>query len=217
MTVDLSALLEDDRPKHNYKANADLEQAVKLYQEGISVTKIIDKTSVSTATLYKELKAQGISKRSSSNKLNYNNKESEVIKRYKKGEPVESIKNSMHMSSETLYKCLRRNNVKLRGTSNSFSNLDNAVKLYQEGASIRTILKETNLSSNALYAELDNRGIKRRGGINNQNHQPVKPEPDHNVDNRYVSQLQSHEPDKVPGFWKRLKYAFSANTNDLKD
>ena len=216
MAIDLSALLEDDRPKHNYKANADLEQAVKLYQEGISVTKIIDKTNVSTATLYKELKAQGISKRSSSNKLNYNNnRESEVVKRYKRGETVESIKDNMHMSSETLYKYLKRNNVKLRGTSNSVSNLDNAVKLYQEGASIRTILKETNLSSNALYAELDNRGIKRRGGINNQNHQPVKSEPDHNVDNHYV--LQSHEPDKVPGFWKRLKYAFSANTNDLKD
>ena len=215
MTVDLSALLEDDRPKHNYKANADLEQAVKLYQEGISVTKIIDKTNVSTATLYKELKAKGISKRSSSNKLNYNNRESEVIKRYKRGETVESIKDNMHMSSETLYKYLKRNNIKLRGISDSASNLDNAVNLYQDGVSIRTILKETNLSSNALYAELDNRGIKRRGGINNQNHQPVKPEPDHNVDNQYV--LQSHEPDKVPGFWKRLKYAFSANTNDLKD
>ena len=157
MAIDLSALLEDDRPKHNYKANADLEQAVKLYQEGISVKKIIDKTNVSTATLYKELKAQGISKRSSSN------------------------------------------NIKLRGIRDGASNLDNAVKLYQEGASIRTILKETNLSSNVLYAELDNRGIKRRGGINNQNTQLVKP-----------------EPDKVPGFWKRLKYAFSANTNDLK-
>ena len=217
MAIDLSALLEDDKPKHNYKANADLEQAVKLYQEGISVTKIIDKTNVSTATLYKELKAQGISKRSSSNKLNYNNRESEVVKRYKRGETVESIKDSMHISSKTLYKYLKRNNIKLRGSRDDASNLDNAVKLYQEGASIRTILKETNLSSNALYAELDNRGIKRRGGINNQNHQPVKPEPDHNVDNRYVSQLQSHEPDKVPGFWKRLKYAFSANTNDLKD
>lgn len=215
MAIDLSALLEDDRPKHNYKANADLEQAVKLYQEGISVTKIIDKTNVSTATLYKELKAQGISKRSSSNKLNYNNRESEVVKRYKRGETVESIKDNMHMSSETLYKYLKRNNIKLRGISDSASNLDNAVNLYQDGVSIRTILKETNLSSNALYAELDNRGIKRRGGINNQNHQPVKPEPDHNVDNQYV--LQSHEPDKVPGFWKRLKYAFSANTNDLKD
>ena len=215
MTVDLSALLEDDRPKHNYKANADLEQAVKLYQEGISVTKIIDKTNVSTATLYKELKAKGISKRSSSNKLNYNNRESEVIKRYKRGETVESIKDNMHMSSEALYKYLKRNNIKLRGISDSASNLDNAVNLYQDGVSIRTILKETNLSSNALYAELDNRGIKRRGGINNQNHQPVKPEPDHNVDNHYV--LQSHEPDQVPGFWKRLKYAFSANTNDLKD
>lgn len=215
MTVDLSALLEDDRPKHNYKANADLEQAVKLYQEGISVTKIIDKTNVSTATLYKELKTKGISKRSSSNKLNYNNRESEVIKRYKRGETVESIKDNMHMSSETLYKYLKRNNIKLRGISDSASNLDNAVNLYQDGVSIRTILKETNLSSNALYAELDNRGIKRRGGINNQNHQPVKPEQDHNVDNQYV--LQSHEPDKVPGFWKRLKYAFSANTNDLKD
>lgn len=215
MAIDLSALLEDDRPKHNYKANADLEQAVKLYQEGISVTKIIDKTNVSTATLYKELKAQGISKRSSSNKLNYNNRESEVVKRYKRGETVESIKDNMHMSSETLYKYLKRNNIKLRGISDSASNLDNAVNLYQDGVSIRTILKETNLSSNALYAELDNRGIKRRGGINNQNHQPVKPEPDHNVDNQYV--LQSHESDKVPGFWKRLKYAFSANTNDLKD
>lgn len=215
MTVDLAALLEDDRPKHNYKANADLEQAVKLYQEGISVTKIIDKTNVSTATLYKELKAKGISKRSSSNKLNYNNREAEVIKRYKKGETVESIKDSMHMSSETLYRYLRRNNIKLRVASDSASNLDNAVNLYREGVSIRTILKETNLSSNALYAELDNRGIKRRGGINNQNHQPVKPEPDHNVDNQYV--LQSHEPDQVPGFWKRLKYAFSANTNDLND
>ena len=211
MTIDLSALLEDDRPKHNYKANADLEQAVKLYQEGISVTKIIDKTNVSTATLYKELKAQGISKRSSSNKLN--NRESEVVKRYKRGETVESIKDNMHMSSETLYKYLKRNNIKLRGIRDGASNLDNAVKLYQDGVSIRTILKETNLSSNALYAELDNKGIKRRGGINNQNHQLVKPEPDHNVDNRYV--LQSHEPDQVPGFWKRLKYAFSANTNDL--
>ena len=217
MTVDLSALLEDDRPKHNYKANAKLEQAVKLYQEGVSVTKIINDTHVSTATLYSEIKDRGINKRKASTKPNYNNRESEVVKRYKRGETVESIKDNMHMSSETLYKYLRRNNVKLRGTSNSFSNLDNAVKLYQEGASIRTILKETNLSSNALYAELDNRGIKRRGGINNQNHQPVKPEPDHNVDNRYVSQLQSHEPDQVPGFWKRLKYAFSANTNDLKD
>ena len=201
MTVDLSALLEDDRPKHNYKSNAKLEQAVKLYQEGVSVTKIINDTHVSTATLYSEIKDRGINKRKASTKPNYNNnKESEVIKRYKKGEPVESIKNSMHMSSETLYKCLRRNNVKLRGTSNGVSNLDNAVKLYQEGASIRTILKETNLSSNVLYAELDNRGIERRGGINNQNTQLVKP-----------------EPDKVPGFWKRLKYAFSANTNDLKD
>ena len=213
MTVDLSALLEDDRPKHNYKANADLEQAVKLYQEGISVTKIIDKTNVSTATLYKELKAQGISKRSSSNKLNYNNRESEVVKRYKRGETVESIKDSMHISSKTLYKYLKRNNIKLRGSRDDASNLDNAVKLYQDGVSIRTILKETNLSSNVLYAELDNRGIERRGGINNQNRQLVKPEPNHNVDNHYV--LQSHEPDQVPGFWKRLKYAFSANTNDL--
>ena len=213
MAIDLSALLEDDRPKHNYKANADLEQAVKLYQEGISVTKIIDKTNVSTATLYKELKAQGISKRSSSNKLNYNNRESEVVKCYKRGETVESIKDNMHISSKTLYKYLKRNNIKLRGSRDDASNLDNAVKLYQEGASIRTILKETNLSSNALYDELDNRGIKRRGGINNQNRQLVKPEPNHNVDNHYV--LQSHEPDQVPGFWKRLKYAFSANTNDL--
>lgn len=212
MTIDLSALLEDDKPK---KINSNLDKAVKLYQEGISVTTIIKETHVSTATLYSEIKDRGINKRKASTKPNYNNKESEIIKRYKKGEPVESIKDSMHMSSETLYKCLRRNNVKLRGTSNSVSNLDNAVKLYQEGASIRTILKETNLSSNALYAELDNRGIERRGGINNQNHQPVKPEPDHNVDNQYV--LQSHEPDKVPGFWKRLKYVFSANTNDLKD
>ena len=212
MTIDLSALLEDDKPK---KINSNLDKAVKLYQEGISVTKIIDKTNVSTATLYKELKAKGISKRSSSNKLNYNNRESEVIKRYKRGETVESIKDNMHMSSEALYKYLKRNNIKLRGISDSASNLDNAVNLYQDGVSIRTILKETNLSSNALYAELDNRGIKRRGGINNQNHQPVKPEPDHNVDNHYV--LQSHEPDQVPGFWKRLKYAFSANTNDLRD
>ena len=215
MTIDLSALLEDDKPKKIKKVNSNLDKAVKLYQEGVSVTKIINDTHVSTATLYSEIKDRGINKRKASTKPNYNNKEAEVIKRYKKGEPVESIKNSMHMSSETLYKCLRRNNVKLRGTSNSFSNLDNAVKLYQEGASIRTILKETNLSSNVLYAELDNRGIERRGGINNQNHQPVKPEPDHNVDSHYV--LQSHEPDQVPGFWKRLKYAFSANTNDLKD
>ena len=217
MTVDLAALLEEDNPKKVKKVNSNLDKAVKLYQEGISVTTIINETHVSTATLYSEIKDRGINKRKASTKPNYNNKESEVIKRYKKGEPVESIKDSMHMSSETLYKCLRRNNVKLRGTSNSASNLDNAVKLYQEGASIRTILKETNLSSNVLYTELDNRGIKRRGGINNQNHQPVKPEPDHKVDNRYVSQLQSHEPDQVPGFWKRLKYAFSANTNDLKD
>lgn len=197
MTIDLSALLEDDKPK---KVNSNLDKAVKLYQEGISVTTIINETHVSTATLYSELKDRGINKRKASTKPNYNNKESEVIKRYKKGEPVDSIKDSMHMSSETLYKCLRRNNVKLRGTSNSVSNLDNAVKLYQEGASIRTILKETNLSSNVLYAELDNRGIERRGGINNQNTQLVKP-----------------EPEKVPGFWKRLKYAFSADTNDLKD
>ena len=215
MTIDLSALLEDDKPKKIKKVNSNLDKAVKLYQEGVSVTKIINDTHVSTATLYSEIKDRGINKRKASTKPNYNNKESEVIKRYKKGEPVESIKNSMHMSSETLYKCLRRNNVKLRGTSDSVSNLDNAVNLYRDGVSIRAILKETNLSSNALYAELDSRGIKRRGGINNQNRQLVKPEPDHNVDNQYV--LQSHEPDKVPGFWKRLKYAFSANTNDLKD
>ena len=214
MTVDLSALLEDDRPKHNYKANAKLEQAVKLYQEGVSVTKIINDTHVSTATLYSEIKDRGINKRKASTKPNYNNREAEVIKRYKKGETVESIKDSMHMSSETLYRYLRRNNIKLRAASDSVSNLDNAVNLYRDGVSIRAILKETNLSSNALYAELDSRGIKRRGGINNQNRQLVKPEPDHNVDNRYVSQLQSHEPE-VPGFWKRLKYAFSANTNDL--
>ena len=212
MTIDLSALLEDDKPK---KANSNLDKAVKLYQEGVSVTKIINDTHVSTATLYSEIKDRGINKRKASTKPNYNNRESEVVKRYKRGETVESIKDNMHMSSETLYKCLRRNNVKLRGTSNSVSNLDNAVKLYQEGASIRTILKETNLSSNVLYAELDNRGIERRGGINNQNHQLVKPEPNHNVDNHYV--LKSHKPDQVPGFWKRLKYAFSANTNDLKD
>ena len=215
MTIDLSALLEDDKPKKIKKVNSNLDKAVKLYQEGVSVTKIINDTHVSTATLYSEIKDRGINKRSSSNKLNYNNRESEVIKRYKRGETVESIKDNMHMSSETLYKYLKCNNIKLRGISDSASNLDNAVNLYQDGVSIRTILKETNLSSNALYAELDNRGIKRRGGINNQNHQPVKPEPDHNVDNQYV--LQSHEPDKVPGFWKRLKYAFSANTNDLKD
>ena len=212
MAIDLSALLEDDRPK---KANSNLDKAVKLYQEGVSVTAIINETHVSTATLYSELKDRGISKRATNTKSNYNNREAEVIKRYKRGETVESIKDSMHMSSETLYKYLKRNNIKLRGIRDGASNLDNAVKLYQDGVSIRTILKETNLSSNALYAELDNRGIKRRGGINNQNHQLGKPEPNHNVDNHYV--LQSHEPDKVPGFWKRLKYAFSANTNDLKD
>lgn len=215
MTVDLSALLEDDKPKKIKKVNSNLDKAVKLYQEGISVTTIINETHVSTSTLYSEIKDRGISKRATNTKSNYNNREAEVIKRYKKGETVESIKDSMHISSGTLYRYLRRNNIKLRAASNSVSNLDNAVKLYQEGASIRTILKETNLSSNVLYTELDNRGIKRRGGINNQNHQLVKPEPDHNVDNHYV--LQSHEPDKVPGFWKRLKYAFSANTNDLKD
>lgn len=215
MTVDLAALLEDDTPKKVKKVNSNLDKAVKLYQEGISVTTIINETHVSTATLYSELKDRGISKRATNMKSNYNNREAEVIKRYKKGETVESIKDSMHMSSETLYRYLRRNNIKLRAASDSVSNLDNAVNLYRDGVSIRTILKETNLSSNALYTELDSRGIKRRGGINNQNSQLVKPEPDHKVDNRYV--LQSHEPDQVPGFWKRLKYAFSANTNDLKD
>ena len=92
------------------------------------------------------------------------------------------------------------------------SNLDKAVKLYQEGISVTAIIKETHVSTATLYSEIKDRGISKRG---KRGAQPVKPEPDHNVDNQYV--LQSHEPDKVPGFWKRLKYAFSANTNDLKD
>lgn len=91
------------------------------------------------------------------------------------------------------------------------SNLDKAVKLYQEGISVTTIINETHVSTATLYSEIKDRGISKRG---KRRAQPVKPEPDHNVDNRYV--LQSQEP-KVPGFWKRLKYAFSANTNDLKD
>lgn len=93
------------------------------------------------------------------------------------------------------------------------SNLDKAVKLYQEGISVTTIINETHVSTATLYSELKDRGISKRGKRSTQSH--IKPEPNHNVDNHYV--LQSHEPDKVPGFWKRLKYAFSANTNDLKD
>ena len=92
------------------------------------------------------------------------------------------------------------------------SNLDKAVKLYQEGVSVTTIINETHVSTATLYSEIKDRGISKRG---KRGAQPVKSEPDHNTDNRYV--LQSHEPDQVPGFWKRLKYAFSANTNDLKD
>lgn len=94
------------------------------------------------------------------------------------------------------------------------SNLDKAVRLYQEGISVTTIINETHVSTATLYSEIKDRGISKRGKRGTQSH--IKPEPDHNVDNRYVSQLQSHEPE-VPGFWKRLKYAFSANTNDLKD
>ena len=90
------------------------------------------------------------------------------------------------------------------------SNLDKAVRLYQEGISITTIINETHVSTATLYSEIKDRGISKRG---KRGAQSVKPEPDHNVDNRYV--LQSHEPDQVPGFWKRLKYAFSANTNGL--
>ena len=93
------------------------------------------------------------------------------------------------------------------------SNLDKAVRLYQEGISVTTIINETHVSTATLYSEIKDRGISKRSKRGTQSH--IKPEPDHNVDNRYV--LQSHKPDQVPGFWKRLKYAFSANTNDLKD
>lgn len=92
------------------------------------------------------------------------------------------------------------------------SNLDKAVRLYQEGISVTAIINETHVSTATLYSEIKDRGISKRGKRGTQS---VKPEPNHNVDNHYV--LQSHEPDQVPGFWKRLKYAFSANTNDLKD
>lgn len=180
-------------------------QAVNLYKKGFTISEIKKSLHISHETLYKALKEQSVDTRTKAT-----DGTSSVANPY--------IRDIINARLELLV---------------GYKQINDRLNLPISKSTVYSILKQANLSNKEVLEQAVRKNVTVDDLVDNNNNimpfnnnktyrknkptkkPEVKPEPNHNVDNHYV--LQSHEPDKVPGFWKRLKYAFSANTNDLKD
>ena len=183
------------------------KQAVSLYKKGFTIAEITNSLHISHTTLYKALKEQSVDTRADA--PNSNSSASPYIREIIKTRLElllgdKKIKDYLNLpiGRTAIYNILRKANI---------SNKEELEQAIADNVTVDDLVD----SNNNIIPFNKNKDYGKNRPNKKVNVEPVKSEPDHNVDNHYV--LQSHEPDKVPGFWKRLKYAFSANTNDLKD
>ena len=179
-------------------------QAVNLYKKGFTISEIKKSLHISHETIYKALKEQSVDIRTKATDGTSSvanpyirdiiNARLELLVGYKQI----NERLNLPISKSTVYSVLKQ------------ANLSNKNELEQ--AVLKNVTVDDLVDNNNNIIPFDNNKTYRENKLTNKS--DGKPEPDHNVDNHYV--LHSHEPDQVPGFWKRLKYAFSANTNDLK-
>ena len=236
LTIDLQNMLVDD----------DIEsQVISLYKSGTSVQDIIDELGVSSSSLYSYLNKNDITLRTSKIKTKNKNRvvklyaqgESVESIANKTGIGKTSVYNTLRDNG------IKFNNYGTRMASNYHKKYDrHIIELRLKGMSNKKIAEAMNNEIGATYvnkvsnsAGLHNKsdidmaisaGITVDDLIDSDSHitpfnsknkydkaHDTKFESDHDVDNYYIE----NENKDVPGFWKRLKYAFSANKNDLKD
>lgn len=126
-----------------------LKDIKNLYEiDKFSAAEISKKYNVCSTTILRWLRNNNVIIRPNSlPKKSINNNEQKVINMYKRGIPVFKIGNIYKVSSATVFRVLKRNNVFLKGRRIRFSStkIKKIIKEYQAGFSSKTIAEKYNV------------------------------------------------------------------------
>jgi len=144
-------------------------EIIALYQQGISVPELSDRSGITDKSIYYLLKKNGIllRPRIGIGAILSMEQEEEIIALYHQGIDAVQIASRYKISSTTAYDVLKRHGVKRRTNSDIFRKLsqeqeEEVISLYQQGLPASEIASRYGINDQTVYNILERNDIKRR-------------------------------------------------------
>ncbi len=157
------------RGKGKRLTQAQKEDIIASYRQGISGPKLAGRYEINSTTVYRVLERNGVERRTIdeiSGKLSQAQKE-DIIASYQQGIDGTKLASRYEIGSTTVYRVLKRNDVKRRTNSDRFGKLsqeqeEDIIASYQQGIPALKLASRYEISYSTVYSVLEKNGVERR-------------------------------------------------------
>lgn len=136
-----------------------MDEIVKMYESGKAVYKIAEEFSVSTSSIFKRLKEEGV--RGRRHRLSEEEKE-RIVALYKEGATYRQIEERFGIGSASISSIIAPFRKGRKNHNLTESEIDDIIRLYESGQSVFHIAEELGTSEYTVYRHLKTRHVFQR-------------------------------------------------------